>query len=133
MRSIWIEPVERNRLRSRLGVVSSFEEHLVEFRVATRVHDPGLYRLRIVVSAPGRDQPLALKDFELRLDLGEQRQYLALELPDAQLWSPPTPALYQVVVQLLCPVGHISQIEARFGLRSIEARGEWIYLNGHRL
>jgi hypothetical protein len=133
VRSIWIEPIERNRLRSRLGVVSNYEDRLVEFRVTTRIHDPGFYRLRIIVTAPGDDQPLAIKDVELALDAGEQRQHLALELPNAQLWSTSTPILYQVVVQLQCPTGHVSQIGTRFGLRHIEARGKWIYLNGERI
>lgn len=133
VRSIWIEPIERNRLRSRLGVVSSIEDRMVEFRLTTRIYDPGLYHLRIVVSAPGVEQPLAVKNVELPLDAGEQRQYLALELPNAQLWSTSTPMLYQAIVQLQSPTGYISQIGVHFGLRHIEARGKWIYLNGERL
>ncbi|HLL48619.1 MAG TPA: hypothetical protein VK399_18105, partial [Longimicrobiaceae bacterium] len=136
VRSIWIEPVERNRLRSRLGVVSTKDAGaapLVEFRLTTRVHDPGRYRLRLVVSARGAAAPLATTEVALRLEAGEQRQHLALELPDARSWSPATPALYQVVAQLGCPDGHVSQIEAAFGLRRIEARGRWIALNGERV
>lgn len=136
VRSIWIEPVERNRLRSRLGIVSTVgggADHLVEFRVTTRVHDPGLYRLRLVISARGAGEPLAIREFDLRLEAGQQRQHLAIELPDAQLWSPATPSLHQVVAQLAAPDGHVSQIEASFGLRQVEARGRWVTLNGERL
>jgi hypothetical protein len=136
VRSIWIEPVERNRLRSRLGVVSTVTggaARLVEFRVTTRVHDPGRYRLRLVVSARGAAAPLATTEVGLQLEAGEQRQHLALELPDARLWSPAAPALYQVVAQLGCPDGHVSQIEAAFGLRQLEARGRGLTLNGERL
>ncbi len=132
VRSVWIEPVERNRLRSRLGVVSSVEDCLVEFQMTTRVKDPGLYHLRLVVSARGDDEPLGALDVDLPLELGDQRQYLALTLPNAELWSPATPTLYQLVAQLSCPDGHISQIEAHFGLRKVEARGKWVYLNGER-
>jgi hypothetical protein len=136
VRSIWIEPVERNRLRSRIGVVSaegSGAQRLVEFRLTTRVFDPGRYRLRLVVSARGADQPLATRDVELDLEAGQKRQHLAFELPDAQPWSPSTPTLYQVVAQLSSAGGHVSQIEACFGLRQIEARGRWVTLNGERL
>src|SRR5919202_775404 len=45
VRSVWLEPGERNRLRPRLGVVSSVEDRLVEFSVTTRVHDPRVYDL----------------------------------------------------------------------------------------
>jgi beta-galactosidase/beta-glucuronidase len=133
VRSVWIEPVERNRLRSRLGVASAIEDRMVEFQVTTRVHDPGRYVLRLVVSARGEDRPLASLEVPLALEAGEARQYLALELPDAEPWSPASPTLYQLVVQLNCPNGHVSQIESRFGLRTAQARGRWFYLNGERL
>jgi hypothetical protein len=133
VRSIWIEPIERNRLRSQLGVVSNIADRLVEFRLATRVRDPGLYHLRLVVTRPGGARPLATKEVKLRLEAGEQRHHVALEVPGAQLWSPDRPALYEVVAQLLCPTGHVSQIQTRFGLRHILARGKWVYLNGERL
>jgi hypothetical protein len=133
MRSVWLEPVERNRLRSRLSVVSAIQDRLVEIGVTMRVHDPGLYRLRLAVSARGSDRPSASTEVELPLEVGETRQRLALEIPDAQPWSPASPALYQLVAQLSDPHGHVSQIESRFGLRTAEARGKCFYLNGERL
>src|SRR5690606_25881413 len=47
VRSIWLEAVERNRLRSRLGVVSIVEDNLVRFNLTTRIHDPGNYTIRL--------------------------------------------------------------------------------------
>jgi beta-galactosidase/beta-glucuronidase len=133
VRSVWIEPVERNRLRSRVGVTSAIRDGLVEFLITTRVHDPGRYRLRLVVSARGDGRPLAARAVELSLERGETRQYIALELPDAEPWGPAAPVLYQLVAQLSCPDGHVSQIESRFGLRTVETRGRWVYLNGRRI
>jgi hypothetical protein len=46
VRSVWLEPVRRNRLRSRLNVISSYRDRFVAFDLTTRVHDPGLYSLR---------------------------------------------------------------------------------------
>jgi hypothetical protein len=133
VRSVWLEPVERNRLRSRLGVISTIEDRLVEFLLTTRVQEDGEYRLRLVVSPYGGQAPLAVDEVVLPLRAGEQRQRLVLEVPGAALWSPGSPALYELVAQLTCPDGHISQIEAHFGLRKIEARGRWIYLNNEPL
>jgi beta-galactosidase/beta-glucuronidase len=133
VRSVWIEPVERNRLRSRVGVASAIRDGLVEFGLTMRVHDAGRYRLRLVVSARGDGRPLAARDVELPLEAGQTRQYVALELPDARPWGPASPALYQLVAQLTGPGGHVSQIESRFGLRTVETRGRWFYLNGERL
>ena len=53
VRSVWIELVGRNRLRSRLGVSSSLRDRLVEFDFTTRIHDAGLYRLRLTVMPRG--------------------------------------------------------------------------------
>ena len=47
VRSVWLEPVERNRLRSRVGVVSIVEDNMVRFNLTTRIHDPGLYTIRL--------------------------------------------------------------------------------------
>lgn len=52
-----------------------------------------------------------------------------MQLPDAPLWSPDEPTLYLVVAQLTGASGTVSQIDAHFGLRRIEARDRAIYLN----
>jgi hypothetical protein len=114
-------------------VVSAIEDGLVEFQLTARVHDPGRYRLRLVVSRRGDDRPLGSAEVELALEAGETRQYLALELAEAEPWGPGTPTLYQLVAQLICPDGQVSQIQARFGLRTVAARGRWFHLNDERL
>ena len=47
VRSIWLEVVERNRLRSRVGVVSVVEDNLVRFNLTSRIHDEGTYKIRL--------------------------------------------------------------------------------------
>ncbi len=129
VRSVWLEPVERNRLRSRLGVISTVEDRLVEFVLTTRVHDPGAYSLRLIVTPQGGRLPLVAEDFALSLPAGERVQRIVIALPGADLWSPAAPRLYHLAAQLTGPGGTLSQIETHFGLRKIEARGRAIYLN----
>ncbi len=129
VRSVWLEPVERNRLRSRLGVISTVEDRLVEFVLTTRVHDPGDYTLRLIVTPRGGRLPLVVEDFALSLPAGERAQRIVIALPGADLWSPAAPRLYHLAAQLTGHGGTLSQIEAHFGLRKIEARGRAIYLN----
>ncbi|KAB7729273.1 glycoside hydrolase family 2 [Rudanella paleaurantiibacter] len=132
VRSVWLETVERNRLRSRVGVVSIVEDELVRFNLTTRIHDPGLYTLRLRVfekNGLDTDTPLATEDFPLRLEAGQKNQRVVVELPKARLWSPDDPHLYRLVAQLIDETGHVSQIEAHFGLRKVEARGCCVYLN----
>jgi beta-galactosidase/beta-glucuronidase len=131
VRSVWLEAVERNRLRSRIGVVSVVEDQLVRFNLTTRIHDPGEYTLRLRVF--GRNQtsgePLAVSEFPLRLEAGQKQQRVVLEVPGAKLWSPDSPNLYRLSAQLTDADGYTAEIQSHFGLRKIEARGRYVYLN----
>jgi hypothetical protein len=131
VRSIWLEMVERNRLRSRVGVVSIVEDNLVRINVTTRIHDPGTYTLRLKVYDRNMqtDEPLATEDYSLRLEAGQRQQRVVVAVPDAQLWSPENPHLYRLIVQLIDEHGYVAEIETHFGLRKIEARGCCVYLN----
>ena len=96
VRSVWLETVERNRLRSRVGVVSIVEDFLVRFNFTTRIHDAGVYTLKVNIferDAPAHAQPMATSDFVLELQAGQKQQRVVLEVPDAQLWSPENPHL----------------------------------------
>jgi hypothetical protein len=135
VRSIWIELVERNRLRSRVGVVSIVEDNLVRFNLTTRIHDPGLYTIRLSIYDRKQQsgEPIATDDFPLQLEAGQKRQRLVVEIPEARLWSPEEPYLYKLVAQLINSDGHASEIETHFGLRKIESRGCCVYLNNRPL
>ncbi|TYZ06682.1 glycoside hydrolase family 2 [Hymenobacter lutimineralis] len=131
VRSVWLEMVERNRLRSRVGIESVIEDHLVRFNITTRVHDPGVYTLRLQVFATDSvsPQPLATSDFSLKLEAGQRQQRVILEIPDAKLWAPGSPNLYRLVAHLIDADGYDAQIETHFGLRKVESRGRYVYLN----
>lgn len=130
VRSIWLEAVERNRLRSRMSVVSIVEDQLVRFNFTIRIHDPGQYLLRLhVYSFDDRSEPMATSEYPLLLEAGQKNQRVAMELPGAKLWSPEEPNLYWIVAELIDHNGYSASIQAHFGLRKIEARGRYIYLN----
>ncbi|MBJ6109380.1 glycoside hydrolase family 2 [Hymenobacter sp. BT523] len=132
VRSVWLETVERNRLRSRVGVVSVVEDQLVRFNLTLRIHDAGDYLIRLQVFDPltsDRTAPLASSDFPLHLEPGQWQQRVVLEVPGAELWSPEAPNRYRLVACLIDADGYAAQIETLFGLRKIEARGRYVYLN----
>jgi beta-galactosidase/beta-glucuronidase len=130
-RSVWLEPVERNRLRSRVGVVSVVEDNLVRVNLTTRIHDAGEYilRLKVYELKQNSDEPIAIDQFPLHLEEGQKQQRVMIEIPGAEAWSPENPHLYRLVAQLEDISGHIAQIETQIGLRKIESRGRFIYLN----
>ena len=131
VRSVWLETVERNRLRSRVSIISVVEDRLVRFNLTTRIHDPGVYTLRLKVFERGKDtsEPLAESDFQLRLEAGQKQQRVVMEVPGARLWGPGEPNLYLLAAQLHDEGGHMAQIMTYFGLRKIEARGRFVYVN----
>lgn len=131
VRSIWLETVERNRLRSRIGVVSLVEDDLVRLNLTTRIHNPGHYTIRLLVFHKNQesDQPIAEDSYPLLLEAGQKQQRLVIEIPGAKSWSVESPHLYRLKAQLIDKDGYIAEIEARFGLRKVEARGAAIYLN----
>jgi beta-galactosidase/beta-glucuronidase len=135
VRSAWVETVERNRLRSRVGVVSYVEDQLVRFNLSTRIHDPGMYTIRLKVYEVGQvdGNPLATSDYPLLLDVGQKNQRVVLEVPGAKLWSVEEPNLYNLVAQLVDSNGYVAEIQTHFGLRKIEARGRYIYLNNKQI
>ncbi|HZF67730.1 MAG TPA: hypothetical protein VEZ47_06820 [Gemmatirosa sp.] len=133
VRSVWIEPVGRNRLRSRLGVASRVRDGLVDVRVTARVHDPGMYQLRLAITPSGDDRPLASAEVELPLQAGATPQHLTLHVPGARPWAPGSPTLYRLVAELTRPDGYVSRIESRVGLREVTTCGRWFYLNGERV
>jgi len=134
-RSTWLEVVERNRLRSRIGAVATVEDRFARFNVTTRIHDPGEYTIRLSVFEAGSDEgkPLATSDFTLTLGPGQKRQRLPMEIPGAKLWSPAAPNLYLLVAELIDGEGRSAQVRTQFGLRKIEARGCCIFLNNESI
>jgi beta-galactosidase/beta-glucuronidase len=131
VRSVWIETVERNRLRSRIGVVSIVEDQLVRFTLTTRIHDAGQYIILLSVyelDVPAAE-PISTSDYPLYLEAGQKDQRLVIEVPGARLWSPDQPYCYRLVAKLIHQDGYAAEIQAHFGLRKIEARGRYIYLN----
>ncbi|WP_192820536.1 glycoside hydrolase family 2 protein [Rufibacter sp. LB8] len=135
VRSVWLETVERNRLRSRFGVQSIIENSLVRFNFTPRIHDPGMYLLKLQVFERDVDntEPIATSEFPLKLEVGQKQQHVVMEIPGAELWSPETPKLYRLVAQLIDSSGYTAQIEGHFGMRKIEARGRYIYLNNQEI
>ena len=127
VRSVWLETVERNRLRSRVSVLSIVEDHLVRFTITTRIHDPGDYIIRLSVYDLDDDaNPVSTSDYPIYLSAGQKDQRLVLEVPGARLWSPEHPYCYRLVARLIHPDGYQAEIQAHFGLRKIEARGRYI-------
>jgi beta-glucuronidase len=84
---------------------------------------------RVLLEVEGRSaQAIARAD-----PRATQTVSLALSLPEALPWSPDSPRLYGARVRLLDERGEVDAVAERFGVRSIEAAGREIRLNGRAL
>ena len=77
-----------------------------------------------------RSTPLATSDFPLhagsRTKAATGRRSKCRERNSGRHENP---VRYRLIAQLIDETGHVAQIETQFGLRKIEARGRFVYLN----
>jgi beta-galactosidase/beta-glucuronidase len=135
--TVWLELVNRRRVDS-LRLTPDVDESSVDVEVIVGGFEPGLI-LRLAVTLEGEE---VLDDrigaytpvVERRLPLigrGEapETPHLA-DWPRAALWSPESPNLYDLRLELLDGEGTIlDAVESYFGMRKIEARDGKVYLN----
>jgi len=109
--TVWIEPVSENYL-THLKIVSDIDRNTVSFtsQIAENISSD-LVEVKIIESgkiiAQGK---------------GIAGQEVLLPVPDAKLWSPESPFLYEVEVVLLRNGKAIDQVKSYFGMRKISTK-----------
>lgn len=81
-------------------------------------------RVRVAAAGKSAEEPVEVAAG------GTAHVAVSLVLPNAPAWSLEHPALETAHVELLGPSGPVDSLDERFGVRSIEARGREILLNG---
>lgn len=69
--------------------------------------------------------------FQLQPGINDYK--VALQIPNAQYWSPKNPFLYQATVKLKNDQNHSDAWHHRFGLRELTIKNDDFYLNGKRI
>jgi len=135
VRSIWLETVECNRLRTKVDVLSVIEDNLVRFNLTTKILHPGQYRVNMEISSRSETGRIivAADEYALMLETGQKQQRFVMKIPDVILWTPERPHLYSLKAQLIDVNGYTAEIETYFGVRKVEARGSFVYLNNERI
>jgi hypothetical protein len=121
--TVWMEPVRAAHI-DKLDITTDLSSLTVTPRVSGTKNE----RAIVMVSAPGRGV--------VSIKSGEPGQAIRLKIPNAHLWSPDDPYLYDVKVGLLGASGKVvDQVSSYAGLRTIgtvrDAKGRpRIALNG---
>ncbi len=66
-------------------------------------------------------------------EAGETHVSASIALPNPRLWHPDNPHLYSATLTLERDGTPIDSLTKRFGMRKIETRGGWVWLNNHPL
>jgi beta-glucuronidase len=73
---------------------------------------------------------LAVGGVEMDVELAEETAVAHLSISDAKFWSPDSPYLYDLVVELLADGQMIDRYTLPIGIRTIEVDGDALLLNG---
>ncbi|HTI78026.1 MAG TPA: glycoside hydrolase family 2 TIM barrel-domain containing protein [Mycobacterium sp.] len=121
--TVWIEPVQTAHI-DKLDITPD----LASLTVTPRISGTKNERAEIVVSEPG--------GAVVSISSGKAGQTMRLPMPNAHLWSPENPYLYDLKVRLVSPSGNVvDEVTSYAGLRTIgtvsDAKGRpRIALNG---
>ena len=104
------------------GVSLVFDDR--ELRVRTRSFATGTIEIEAVGFGSADFTADAVFDSKNTVKAEFRNSRATLTVPECRLWSPESPSLHTVC---------INGVKARFGVRTFEARGRHLYLNGKRI
>jgi beta-galactosidase/beta-glucuronidase len=121
--TVWLEPAPPVRIQE-LRITPSAGKN--SFELSVYLHAPFGAR-RLEAEALNNNKVVARTSEEVNAAAGS----LVLSIPEAKLWSPESPNLYELRVRLFEGDQLLDEVESYAGLRSVELRNGRVYLNGH--
>jgi beta-galactosidase/beta-glucuronidase len=123
--TVWLEPVPPIRIED-IKINSSARESTVEIDVL--LHAPAAH-WRLEAEALDRGAVVARTEVETRAAAAQLR----LTIPEAKLWSPASPHLYDLKLRLFEDDRLLDEVASYAGLRDVELREGRFWLNGEPL
>jgi beta-galactosidase/beta-glucuronidase len=120
--TVWLEPVPQVRIET-LRITPDVEEEILRVRVY--LHAPAA-NWDIEIDVLDGDQVVS----SLHKNTTNAAAQLKIPMPNARLWSPDDPHLYDVHVRLVQNGEVLDQVQSYAGMRSVELRNGEFLLNG---
>ena len=122
--TVWLEAVSRCGLRRMRTVWDDASSRII--------FTPEFYHV-----APGERIRVTMKDGNEERGSVEAEarngQLFSMEVTDPVLWEPGSPKLYDLHYQVIVGDEAIDSVESYIGLRTVEIKGDRVYLNGKKL
>jgi beta-galactosidase/beta-glucuronidase len=119
--TVWLEPVPAS--------------HVDSMRITSAIN--GVISVSTKLSAPRPEQFVTITIFEQHRALASATSLadgpganISAQIPDPKLWSPDSPHLYGLRVELHGTGGLIDTVDSYFGIRSIDTQDGRVLLNG---
>jgi hypothetical protein len=124
--TVWLEPVSKIHINA---LSSHFKLDTSTLHCCVETNQQNTYTLQIEVIDDGEIVSESVNSFASRAE-----SKLQLEVPDAALWSPDSPQLYDLRLSLFDDEGAlVDEVTSYAGLREISHDGQSITLNGNPL
>lgn len=118
--TVWMEAVDASALHS-VQVVTDIDQNLVMVR--PRFHGINGGSLKVTLKDGG-------KEVETRTSAASDSALMVLSVPDAKLWSPESPFLYDLTYEVTDKEGKVvDSVKSYVGMRKVHIEGNKIYLN----
>jgi beta-galactosidase/beta-glucuronidase len=130
--TVWLEPVAQNHLKAvKLLPDLDREEVMIKFQLNNYTENTrARFRLIFKDKLVTETETAINKEFDYFTDLIPlPEQVLKLTIPDIQLWSPETPNLYDLEIQVRDSGQVVDEIRTYFGMRKISVEEGRICLN----
>lgn len=115
--TVWMEPVNKQSIKE-IKLTPDIDNEKLAVRVEGTI-DGSAYTVQLT-ALDGKERIATAK--------GNVGQSIDLNIPNAKLWSPDTPFLYDLEITLLRNGRRVDQVESYFGMRKIAAVKD---VNGH--
>jgi len=130
--SVWLEGRAPSHITA-IRIEPNVAQETATVKLKTQIAQAGLYTVRV----RSQDDAFPITEVQRELRAGEQPVHFTLSVPGPKLWSPESPYLYEIAVELEPVVGGVKDsVATYFGMRTV-ARGLWngnsyetILLNG---
>lgn len=120
--TVWLEPVSTSHLES-VRITSTIEGTVFASAKISSPHQSQSVSITIIDEGRTLASAMSLADGPVAA--------VSAQVPDPKLWTPETPHLYNLRIELHGPEGLLDEVDSYFGIRTVGVQDGKVLLNGN--